>query len=76
MDARQQCSVVEKPRVDAAASVVRKPPTGGAASVVLAAFFAVAVGVAVFGALVPLDGTSTVGMGFEPPSAEIGRAHV
>lgn len=70
MDARQQCSVVEKPRVDAAASVVRKPPTGGAASVVLAAFFAVAVGVAVFGALVPLDGTSTVGMGFEPPSAD------
>lgn len=44
--------------------------TGRTATVVLAVFFALALGLAVLGSLVPLDGTTTVGMGFAPPSPE------
>lgn len=43
---------------------------GRVAFAVLAAFFALSVGFAVFGGLVPLDGDATVGMAFLAPSPE------
>ena len=40
------------------------------ATIALAVFFGLAVAVAVLGSAVPLDGTTTVGMGFAPPSPD------
>lgn len=37
---------------------------------ILGAFFALSVGCAVLGSLVPMDGTTTVAMAFSPPSPE------
>lgn len=44
-------------------------PRGGAADACLLAFFALAVGFALVGQLVPLDSVTSHGMGFEAPSA-------
>lgn len=70
MDARQQCSVVEKPRVDAAASVVRKPPTAARLPWCWRRSLRLRWAWPCSGPWSRSTGTSTVGMGFEPPSAD------